>query len=114
MLGDLAALAFGLQLAWFETLGGNEDQRCAGRSWRGGWGAPRYICPCLVFAAHVVGICGERQVLPALVGGDLRLVGCSGDRECIRAEQQAQRGIVHLGDLQDGLRGLDRVTGRGA
>src|SRR5438270_14046060 len=25
------SLAFGIQLAWLETIGGNEDQRCAGR-----------------------------------------------------------------------------------
>src|SRR3954447_8875636 len=106
--------AFGIQLAWLEPVGGNEDQRCAGRSWCGGWGARRDVCRCLVFAAGVVGIRGEGQVLPALVGGDLRLVGRSGDRECIRAEEQAQWGIVDLGDLQDGLRGLDRVTARRA
>src|SRR4051812_28202589 len=62
--------AFGVQLAWLETVGGNEDQRCAGRGWCGGWSAPRDMRPRLVFAGDVVGICGERQVLPALVGGD--------------------------------------------
>jgi hypothetical protein len=31
--------AFGVQLAWLETVGGDEDQRSAVRSWCGGWGA---------------------------------------------------------------------------
>jgi hypothetical protein len=37
------------------------------------------------------------------------------DDPCIRRGMaQAQRRIVDPGDLQDGLRGLDRVTARGA
>src|SRR3954449_12984005 len=83
-------LAFGIRLARLQTVGGNEDQRRAGRGWCDGWGAGRDVLHCLIFAADVVGIRGEGQVLPALVGGDLRLVGRSGDREGIRAEQQAQ------------------------
>src|SRR4051794_30610618 len=39
--------AFGIQLAWLETVGGNEDQRCAGRSWCDGWGAGRDVWDCL-------------------------------------------------------------------
>src|SRR5205814_8401975 len=44
--------AFGIQLAWLETVGGNEDQRCAGRSGWGGWGKGRDVCHGLVFAAE--------------------------------------------------------------
>src|SRR3954447_22261862 len=106
--------AFGIQLAWLQTVGGNEDQRRAGRGWCDGWGADRDRLHCLIFAADVVGIRGQRQILPALVGGDLRLVGCSGDRERIRAEQHAQWRIVDLSDLQDRLRGLERVASRRA
>src|SRR4051812_30274295 len=48
--------AFGIQLAWLQTVGGNEDQRRAGRGWCDGWRADRDVLHCLIFAANVVGI----------------------------------------------------------
>src|SRR5205814_4727505 len=80
--------AFGIQLAWLETIGGNADQRRAGRGWCDGRVVGRDRCRYLVFAADVAGVCGEGQVLPALVGGDL---GSSAARAIVNASEPSSR-----------------------
>jgi hypothetical protein len=58
---------------------------------------------------RVVGVGGQSELLPLLVRGDLGLVDCAGDGVGVSSEQQSQRRVGNLGDLENGPRRLARI-----